>query len=189
MTEFVQVSPDTGAPARPDAVVTDDFWNTHAWMPLALLLPLFFLIEWLDLDRVVAHALFYNAAADQWLGAGTGGWWARGLIHDGGRWLARSIAATALALWLASFVSAGARQWRRSAGFVFLAMVASIAIVGGPQNRDQCRLSLGPGRVRRRSSVRRLVRRPAGFVAARAVFSRRAFFVGLCAGVFLLRVP
>ena len=130
MTEFVQVSPDTGASDRPDSVVTDDFWNTHAWMPLALVLPLFFFIEWLDLDRVVAHAFFYNAAADQWLGAGTGGWWARGLIHDGGRWLARSIAATALALWLASFVSAGARQWRRTAGFVFLAMVTSIIVVG-----------------------------------------------------------
>ncbi len=132
MTEFVQASPDTGADAaRLNAVVTDDFWNTHAWAPLALLLPLLFLIEWLDLDRVVAHALFYNAAADQWLGAGTGNWWARGLIHDGGRWLARSIAASALALWLASYVSKGARHWRRAAGFVFLAMVTSIAIVGG----------------------------------------------------------
>lgn len=131
MTELVQASPDTGAAARPNSVVTDDFWNTHAWTPLALVLPLFFLIEWLDLDRVVAHALFYNPLAGQWLGAGTGDWWAHGLIHDGGRWLARSSAASALALWLASFVSAGARHWRRGAGFVFLAMVASIALVGG----------------------------------------------------------
>jgi membrane-associated PAP2 superfamily phosphatase len=131
MTELVQASPDTGAAARPLSVVTDDFWVTHAWMPLALWLPLFFLIEWLDLDRVVAHAWFYDAAADRWLGAESGNWWAGGLLHGGGRWLARSIAASALVLWLASFVAAGARHWRRTAGFVFLAMVTSIAIVGG----------------------------------------------------------
>jgi membrane-associated PAP2 superfamily phosphatase len=131
MTDLVQASPDMGATAaRCSAVDADDFWAAHVWIPLALFVPLFFLIEWLGLDRVVAHAMFYNSPADQWLGAGSGDWWSRGLLHDGGRWLARSIAGSALALWLASFVSAGARHWRRTAGFVFLAMAASIAMVG-----------------------------------------------------------
>jgi membrane-associated PAP2 superfamily phosphatase len=130
MTEFVQASPDTGAAARSEPVATGDFWTTHAWMPLALFLPLFLCIEWLGLDRVVAHALFFDAAADQWLGAGSGDWWAHRLIHDGGRWFARCIAATVLVLWLGSFVCADARPWRRTAGFVFLAMITSILVVG-----------------------------------------------------------
>jgi membrane-associated PAP2 superfamily phosphatase len=109
----------------------DDFWLRHAWMPLLLFVPLFFGIEWTGLDRVLAHAFFYDAVPGRWLGAGPGEWWARGILHDGGRWLARTLAGTALALWAASFLSVRMRPWRRGAGFVFLAMAASVLIVGG----------------------------------------------------------
>jgi membrane-associated PAP2 superfamily phosphatase len=53
------------------------------------------------------------------------------VLHNGGRWLARTAAGTALALWVASFLSVRMRPWRRSSGFVFLAMAASVLIVGG----------------------------------------------------------
>ena len=117
-------------PVSTPAPAPDDFWTVHAWVPLILFVPLFSVIEWTDLDRILAHALFYDPAAGRWLGSGAGDWWARGLIHDGGRWLARSIAGTALALWIASFLSARMRQYRRTSGFVFLAMAASVLVVG-----------------------------------------------------------
>jgi membrane-associated PAP2 superfamily phosphatase len=53
------------------------------------------------------------------------------VLHNGGRWLARTVAGTAMALWLSSFVSVRMRQWRRTSGFVFLAMAASVLLVGG----------------------------------------------------------
>src|ERR1043165_7903005 len=105
--------------------IGDDFWNLHAWIPLILFVPLFCVVEWTGLDRILAHALFYDPAMQRWLGEGPGDWWARGVIHNGGRWLARTVAGTALALWIASFVSVRMRHWRRTSGFVFLAMAAS----------------------------------------------------------------
>jgi membrane-associated PAP2 superfamily phosphatase len=118
---------DAAALSRP---TRDDFWNLHAWIPLVLFVPLFCVIEWTGLDRILAHALFYDPAVQRWIGQGPGDWWARGVIHDGGRWLARTVAGTALALWIASFVSVRMRNWRRTSGFVFLAMAASVLIVG-----------------------------------------------------------
>jgi membrane-associated PAP2 superfamily phosphatase len=52
------------------------------------------------------------------------------LIHDGGRWLPRSIGAGALFTWFASFMRDGARRWRRTAGFIFLAITVSVGLVG-----------------------------------------------------------
>jgi membrane-associated PAP2 superfamily phosphatase len=91
---------------------------------------LFCVIEWTGLDRSLAHALFYDPARNQWLGQGPGEWWAHGVIHDGGRWVTRTVAGSALALWVASFLSAPMRHWRRGAGFVFFAMASSVLIVG-----------------------------------------------------------
>jgi membrane-associated PAP2 superfamily phosphatase len=108
----------------------ESFWSVHLWVPLAGFLALFGVIESLGADRLVAHALFYDATAGRWLGSGMGAWWARDLIHDGGRWLTRSIAGSALALWCLSLVSARTWPWRREAGFVFVAMAASVAVVG-----------------------------------------------------------
>jgi membrane-associated PAP2 superfamily phosphatase len=128
MTQLVQ-SP-TAAALIPTAS-GNNFWNLHGWVPLVLFVPLFGAIEWTGLDRMLAHALFYDSALDRWIGEGPGEWWAHGLIHDGGRWLARTVAGSALALWIASFVSVRMRRWRRTAGFVFLAMATSILVVGG----------------------------------------------------------
>jgi membrane-associated PAP2 superfamily phosphatase len=120
-----------GAVAAPSAPARDDFRRTHLWWPAAVFLAAFCLIETLRLDRRIAAALFYDSVTHRWLGSGAADAWARGVIHDGGRWLARSVAGSALMMWLASFVTRRARHWRRSAGFVVLAMVASVAVVGG----------------------------------------------------------
>jgi membrane-associated PAP2 superfamily phosphatase len=131
MTELARTPASALLESVPASAPADDFWTWHAWIPLILFVPVFCVIEYTGLDRILAHALFYDPAAHAWRGEGSGGWWAHGLIHDGGRWLARSVAGTALVLWIGSFLSARMRHFRRGAGFVFLAMAASVLIVGG----------------------------------------------------------
>jgi len=63
-------------------------------------------------------------------GAGGGLWWARDVIHMGGRWLVRGFAAAALIVWIASFLSERLQSWRRYAGFAFMALALSTGIVG-----------------------------------------------------------
>jgi membrane-associated PAP2 superfamily phosphatase len=96
----------------------------------ALVLLAAFLLEWLDADRAIARALFYHPAAHGWIGTGPGDWWARGLIHSAGRWLARGVALAALACWGLTFVRPRLAPWRRQALFVFLGMVLVTATVG-----------------------------------------------------------
>jgi membrane-associated PAP2 superfamily phosphatase len=111
----------------PDAA---DFWRTHAWWPLAVISALLLLIGFSGADRVIAHALFFRADTGQWLGTGTGDWWAHAWLHDGGRWIVRLVGAAALAGWFASLVVARARDWRRPCGFVFMAIALSVGVVG-----------------------------------------------------------
>jgi membrane-associated PAP2 superfamily phosphatase len=130
MTEIVPTTRTLLATTPASISNKDDFWNRHAWVPLILFVPLFTVVEWTGLDRILAHALFYDPV-HRWLGEGAGGWWAHGVIHNGGRWLARTVAGTALVLWTGSFLSVRMRHWRRSAGFVFISMAAAVLIVGG----------------------------------------------------------
>lgn len=106
------------------------FWRNHAYLPLGALLLAFVLIEVLGLDRKLAHALYFDDATRSWVAGGARGWWAHKVVHDGGRWVVRAIAAGALVGWALSFVWTRARAWRRSAGFVFLALALSTGIVG-----------------------------------------------------------
>ena len=98
-----------------------------AFWPVPLLLLAAALLEALDLDRAIAHALFYGSS---WLGAGTNAWWATGLIHGGGRMLVRGAAAAALAWWMLSFRFPPLARWRREALFVFAGLVLVTATVG-----------------------------------------------------------
>jgi membrane-associated PAP2 superfamily phosphatase len=90
----------------------------------------FILIEVLGLDLKIANTLFYDHARQHWLGAGAGDWWAHRLVHDTGRWLVRGVAAAALLVWGITFFVPSTRQWRRSAGFIVLAMAVSVLVVG-----------------------------------------------------------
>jgi membrane-associated PAP2 superfamily phosphatase len=107
------------------------FWRTHAlWPALAFALAFVCLFEF-DLDRMLAHAWFFDATSQRWLGGGAGAWWAHDLIHTGGRWLVRLVAAMALAVWVLALFFDRWRHWRREAGFVVGAIVLSVALVGG----------------------------------------------------------
>ena len=107
------------------------FWRRHAWWPLLAFVVAFGVLEVFSLDRRIAREWYFNVHTAQWLGAGSGEWWARGLLHTSGRWVVRGIAASALVLWALSFAVAPLREWRRSAGYVLLAMLLATLIVGG----------------------------------------------------------
>jgi len=107
------------------------FWRLHAWWPLLAFVIVFGVLEVFSLDRVIAREWYFNVETGRWLGSGTGEWWARGLLHTGGRWVVRGVAAAALVLWALSFGIARMRPWRQSAGFVLLAMLLATLVVGG----------------------------------------------------------
>ncbi len=107
------------------------FWRSHALWPLLLLCVALAAVEGLGLDRSIAEALYFDRATGHWLGSGGGDWWAHRLLHGGGRWLVRGMAALAVLAWLVSLVWGAARDWRAPAGFLAMAMVLSVAVVGG----------------------------------------------------------
>lgn len=111
--------------------IASPFWRTHAWLPLAAFAAAFFVLEVLAFDPVLARAWYFDTATMHWLGTGSGDWWAHSLLHTGGRWMVRAVAAGAVAIWALSFVLTSLRAWRRPAGFVAVAIVLSTAIVGG----------------------------------------------------------
>src|SRR6185503_5304282 len=89
------------------------FWLSHLVLPAAVITLLFAMMEVFRLDRPIAHALYYDAAPQGWMGTGAGDWWANQVIHEGGRWLARLLGVAALFAWLGSFFVAGLKKWRR----------------------------------------------------------------------------
>ena len=106
------------------------FWRAHLNWPLAGFLVAFAALEGLGFDRALAKAWSFNVHTGRWLGAGDGAWWAHTLLHTGGRYLVRGVAAGALILWCLSFAVTALRPWRRAAGFVGLSMLLSTGIVG-----------------------------------------------------------
>jgi membrane-associated PAP2 superfamily phosphatase len=113
-----------------DSRARADFWRLHALWPGLLFLAAFLLLEAFALDRVIANYLYFDATRQHWLGEGPGSWWARGILHTGGRWAVRLVAVAALATWMLSFRWAALRPQRRRAGFVFLAMLIAVSVVG-----------------------------------------------------------
>lgn len=97
---------------------------------LVLFAAVFGVIEVLGLDRTISHALFYDTHVHQWLGGGPGAWWARDLIHTGGRDMVRAVAAAALVAWGLSFMFPAFAAWRREALYVFVGMVLVTGLVG-----------------------------------------------------------
>jgi membrane-associated PAP2 superfamily phosphatase len=108
-----------------------EFWRVHLWWPLLAFTLIFGVLEVFSLDRVLAREWYFNVHTGTWLGSGSGEWWARGLLHTGGRWVVRGVAAAALVTWGLSFAVARLRPWRRSASFVLLSMLLATLIVGG----------------------------------------------------------
>lgn len=106
------------------------FLRSHVWIPLAIFSTTFGVIEVLSLDPVVARALYFDPISADWLGAGSGSWWARDVLHTGGRWLIRLIAAAAIVTWALSFAFTRMREWRWPAGYAAAAMLVATVTVG-----------------------------------------------------------
>lgn len=103
-------------------------WRRLAWWPALAFLVAFAVLEIGRFDRPIAEALFYRDGG--WLGVGTGDWWARGLLHQAGRWLPRGVAFLAFAGWIASFFVAPLKAWRRELLYVLVGMALVVGGVG-----------------------------------------------------------
>ena len=115
----------------PISPLAASFWRNHAWLPLGLYLVAFTLLEVAGYDLRIADTWYSDASHGMWLGEGAGKWWARDLLHTGGRWAVRLVAAGAIVAWAGSYAMAGWRRFRRGASFVAVAMLLSTSIVGG----------------------------------------------------------
>jgi membrane-associated PAP2 superfamily phosphatase len=131
MNQSIPLAADARAPARAATEARQGFWRLHLWWPLLGFTLVLAALEIFSLDRVLARFWYYDALTGQWLGAGDGQWWARGLLHTGGRWFVRGVAAATLLIWGCSFHVSRLRAWRRPAAYAFLSMLCATAIVGG----------------------------------------------------------
>lgn len=111
---------------RPDSALSL-WWRDVRW-PLGVFAATAFAISLFNLDIALARWAFFDAATLHWRGAGS--WWANDLIHVAGRWLVRLIAAGALGLWIATYFRRQLVPYRRAAGFLALAIVLTVGIVG-----------------------------------------------------------
>lgn len=104
------------------------FWWEHLRGPLFAFVSVAALCESTPLDAAIAHAYFYDASRQAWLGANN--WWVNEFLHTGGGWAIRLIMAAALAGWAGSFFSATLQPLRRASAYLSLSMIASVAGVG-----------------------------------------------------------
>ncbi len=104
------------------------FWITHALLPGVAFVVLAILLATTDIDLAIANRLYFDHSAHRFIGKDT--WWARDLIHTGGRDAVRAVAAVALALLVLSFFGDRWRPWRRPAGFIFTCLVGATLFVG-----------------------------------------------------------
>lgn len=105
------------------------FWWRALLLPVLLLASLAILSINLGWDHAIAHALFYDRASGGFVGTGAGDWWARDLLHHGGRNLVRAIGLAALCVWAGSFALPSWQKLRRPAGYVALCLATSAALV------------------------------------------------------------
>lgn len=91
------------------------FWFWHAVIPLLLFGGLLLLFEPSDLDLVLADP-FYRAGGGGWIFRES--WWAKALLHRGGRLLVVAMAAGLLGVLLIPRL----RRWRRAALFLLLSI-------------------------------------------------------------------
>jgi membrane-associated PAP2 superfamily phosphatase len=104
------------------------FWWQRTQVPLGLFALLAAIFATTNFDLDIARALFFNPANQRWIGADS--WWTNDLIHSGGQFLLRSLAAAAAVIWIASYKKPGLIGYRRPAAFFVIAVVLSISFVG-----------------------------------------------------------
>jgi membrane-associated PAP2 superfamily phosphatase len=104
-------------------------WRQLVWWPGIAFVSVLAAIIFGHFDRPIAQLFFFHAPSG-WIGAGAGDWWAHDLIHSGGRWIPRIVAALGITGWLASFKVAQLAAWRRELLFVIVGMGIVIGLVG-----------------------------------------------------------
>lgn len=97
-------------------------------MPLALFVVLAALLASTNLDRSIAHALFFDEARSRFIGEHS--WWTNELIHRGGTWLVRGIGVVAILLWATTWARPRLRELRRPTAFFIIAVALSVGLVG-----------------------------------------------------------
>jgi membrane-associated PAP2 superfamily phosphatase len=109
---------------------TDDcgarlWWRLARW-PLAAAVLGLAVFTTTHLDIAIAHRYFFVDGT--WRAAHA--WWANEFLHEGGRWAIRTVAIAALAIVIAGSFAARWRPYRRSAGYIVLAIVLSTGFAG-----------------------------------------------------------
>ena len=103
-------------------------WWRHARWPLGAFVAAALLLALTRFDLTIANALFFDASSHHWRGAGN--WWINDVVHTGGRWLVRAVVVLAVAQWVATFLDRSLHGARRPAGYLAVAIVATVAVVG-----------------------------------------------------------
>ena len=106
------------------------FWRTHAAWPAVLFVLFAAVAASTGLDEAVARAWAFDAVTGQFIGSGTGEWWARGIIHSAGGQAIRFLGVLLVLAWALSFRIGALRPWRRPIWFVVLAVAVGARAVG-----------------------------------------------------------
>lgn len=114
--------------SEPGDAATRRFWLAHAVIPAVAFAAGLAVILLSGADLRIADALFFDREAGRFIGAGS--WWAKDLIHSGGRRLVQAGAVVSLALLVATIVKPRWRHLRRTAAFLALSLVLVPALVG-----------------------------------------------------------
>jgi len=105
------------------------FWITHGVAPFLVFVVVAALLATTDIDLKISDTWFFDAAARAF--PARNAWWARDLLHHGGRDAVRLVALGTLLALGASFVGTKRRHWRRPAAYLFTSMVLAVSLVGG----------------------------------------------------------
>ena len=144
------------------------FWLYHALWP-ALVFGLFATVSaTTSLDEDFARAWAFSPVTRHFIGAGSGEWWAKDLLHSAGGVLVRIVGGLALLCWGLSFRINRLRPWRRPLGFVVLCVALGAGAVGilKQTTNVDCPWSLAEFGGQR-PYVHLFARRPAGLPLAR----------------------
>ncbi|MFZ9905167.1 MAG: phosphatase PAP2 family protein [Steroidobacteraceae bacterium] len=105
----------------------DQNLGVHVWI-VGLVAAVLFLLALFDGDLLIARQLFFDTAAQEWVGRHD--WWANELLHTGGRNLMRLVGVLAILTWALSFKSPRLAAHRAELGYFAACMVVVPLTVG-----------------------------------------------------------
>jgi membrane-associated PAP2 superfamily phosphatase len=115
------------APENTDTAAMRDFWLVHALLPAALVAAIGTAMQALDADRRIASAWFFDAGAQDWIGARS--WWAIDFLHGGGTALVVAVGLGGLGVALGGLWLPRLLPYRRKATYLVTTMLLLAGIV------------------------------------------------------------